>query len=210
MSVFLRRSSSSPYLRFQHSPLYSIPFALRCQSLSVHNLTSDAGRASEPRNRKARDPTNVAGKESLKKSRKPKDDFEPEEPRPNLLEKTKVQDYLDYVASTNNSVTLEDIERCKPKMQATPGTPEYAEDYNSTLETLVRSFSKVQLARFLELYGLEPPVKRTKWLYAESIIERQWKWPSLTDIQKRQRDWSEVTYKSASNPEFSSSIWMLK
>lgn len=198
MSVFLRRSLSSSCLRFQHSVSYSITFALRRQSLSTHNLAPDASQASEPRKRKARHSSAVAGKEPLKKSRKPKNYVEPEKPRPNLLEQTKVQDYLDYVASTNKSVTLEDIERCKPKLHATPGTSEYAEDYNSTLENLVRSFSKVQLARFLELYGLEPPVKRTKWLYAESIIERQWKWPSLTDIQKRQRDWSEVTYKSAS------------
>lgn len=205
MSVFLRRSLSSSCPRFQHSASYNITSTLRRQSLSTHNLAPDASQALEPRKRKARHST---GKEPLKKPRKPKNDVEPEKPRPNLLEQTKVQDYLDYVASTNNSVTLDDIERCKPKIHATPGTPEYVEDYKSTMESLVRSFNKVQLARFLELYGLEPPVKRTKWFYAESIIEHQWKWPSVTDIQKRQRDWSEVTYKSAS--ELSSSIWMLK
>lgn len=189
MSVILRRS-----LCFSCSPLqYTRPhisaFAIRQRSSFPHSLALESTPASEPRKAKARRSTAVSSKKNEELSI----------PRPNLLEQSKVQDYLDFVASSNNSVTLEDIERCKPKTHATPGTPDYAEDYNLAMENLVRSFSKAQLSRFLELYGLKPPVKRTKWYYAESIIEGQWKWPSLTDIQKRQRDWSEITIKGASN-----------
>lgn len=118
--------------------------------------------------------------------------------RRNLLEHTKVQEYLDFVASANNTVTLADIERCRPPFHGAPGTPKYETDYNSLLETLVRSFSTKQLRQFLHLYQLDPPRKRTKWHYAASIIERQWGWPSLTEIQKQQRDWTEVLYKCRS------------
>jgi hypothetical protein len=116
----------------------------------------------------------------------------------NLLEHTKVQEYLDFVASSNNTVTLADIERCRPPVHGNPGTPEYETDYNSLLDTLVRSFSAKQLRQFIHLYQLDPPKKRNKWHHAVSIIERQWGWPSLTAIQKQQRDWTEVSYKCRS------------
>ncbi|KAF9460791.1 hypothetical protein BDZ94DRAFT_1222387 [Collybia nuda] len=193
MSVLLRRSTCSSCLRLEHNIKHTVS-SLRCRRSLSTRTSVDTIQPFRAQTVVTRRSTTI-GREEVGK-RKPRDYLGIEELRPNLLEQTKVQDYLDYVASTNNSVTLEDIERCKPKMRAIPGTPEYAEDYNLLLENLVRSFSKVQLARFLELYSLEPPVKRTKWCYAETIIERQWKWPSLTDIQKRQRDWSEVTYKT--------------
>jgi hypothetical protein len=193
MSVFLRRSLCSSCLCLHTKPHIS-PFAIRQHSSSAHSPALKAVQAFEPRKARARDSTatSIGFQKNLKK---PTKDRKPSVPRPNILEQTKVQDYLDYVASTNNSVTLEDIERCRPKTHALPGTLDYAEDYNAAMENLVRSFSKLQLGRFLELYGLKPPAKRTKWYYAETIIEGQWKWPSLTDIQKRQRDWSEMTTK---------------
>jgi hypothetical protein len=130
-----------------------------------------------------------------KKLRRPKEEIPSHR---NLLEQTKVQEYLDFVASTNDSVTLADIERCRPLEHGVPGTPKYESDYNSLLDTLVRSFSTKQLRQFLHLYQLEHPKKPTKWHSAASIIERQWGWPSLTEIQKQQRDWTEVTYGSGS------------
>lgn len=196
MSVFLRRSLSS-CLRYQHSASYSTTLPLRTQALEPQAAGSDA----EPRKRKPRQPTT---KDPLKKTRdrKPKKPAKPEEERPNLLEKTKVQDYLDFVASSNSFVTLEDIERIKPTKFARPGTPQYEEDYALAQKHLARSFSKDQLAQFLELYGLKPPATRTKQAYAASIIEGQWNWASPAAIKKMKDDRTQVKNESTLNPEF--------
>lgn len=111
----------------------------------------------------------------------------------NLLDQSKVQEYLDYVASTDAGATLEDLEKCRPTRRSSPDTPQYEKEYNALLDTLVRSFSKDQLRHFLQLYGLGAPAKKTKWQFAVSIIETQWEWPSLTEIQRKRRDWTEVS-----------------
>lgn len=119
--------------------------------------------------------------------------------RRNLLDPTKVEEYLAFVKATKTSVTLEDIERCQPRTHGPPGSQKYETDYNALLNTLVRSFSTKQLRTFVRLYSLQPHLthsKRTKWDYAVAIMEQQWNWPSLTEIQKEQRDWTEVTCKS--------------
>ncbi|RDB28766.1 hypothetical protein Hypma_015422 [Hypsizygus marmoreus] len=113
-------------------------------------------------------------------------------PRRNLLKESKLQDYLDLIASTSQEITLADIERCKPAGHAAPRTPEYEQQYNSLVETLVRSFSLHQLRQFLVLYHLDMPTRRTKWDIAANIIERQWNWPSLTTIKKEKKEWTEI------------------
>jgi hypothetical protein len=120
-------------------------------------------------------------------------------PHRNLLDETKVEQHLAFVKATKTTVTLADIERCQPPKHSHPGSQQYETDYNTLLDTLVRSFSTKQLRTFVQLYNLEPHLthwKRTKWDYAVSIIEHQWNWPSLTQIQKEQRDRTEVTCKS--------------
>ncbi|KAF8898633.1 hypothetical protein BD779DRAFT_1484892 [Infundibulicybe gibba] len=115
-------------------------------------------------------------------------------PRRNILEQSKVQEYLDYVAA-NSTITLDDIERYRPRDYPQVDGKQYEADYTALLETLVRSFSAKQLQKFVELYGLDPPTKRTKWNYAASIIENRWHWPSLTGIQKQRRDQTEVSHE---------------
>lgn len=69
------------------------------------------------------------------------------------------------------------------------------------MDTLCRSFSKDQLRKFTELYNLDPiwtRCSRRKVEYAESIIEKQWNWPSLKEIERRQRDRTEVVIKTFS------------
>ncbi|KAF8642291.1 hypothetical protein AX16_009561 [Volvariella volvacea WC 439] len=109
-----------------------------------------------------------------------------------LTRKTKVEEYLDQLAATKTTLTLEDIERYRPKSHAKPGTPQYEEDYHNVVETLVRSFTRQQLHKFIDLYGLGRPSHRTKRNYAVAIVERQWNWPSLTELQRRHKDNTEV------------------
>lgn len=130
------------------------------------------------------------------KSKNIKSDEGDSVPRRNLLEQSKIEDYLDFVASTKHSVTLADVERCRPPTHGRPGTPEYEADYTTLLDTLVRSFSQAQLRRFLKLYNVSPPPRPTKWTLAVAIMEKQWNWPSLTKIQRDHRDWTEVTTES--------------
>ncbi|TFK76999.1 hypothetical protein BDN72DRAFT_830172 [Pluteus cervinus] len=105
--------------------------------------------------------------------------------------KTKVQDFLDYVASSSG-VTLADAERCRPVNHAAPGSLEYEQDYQNALDTLMRSFNLKQLRDILSLYGSTPRPGRTKRSYAVHIIEHHWDWPSLTELQKQRRDTTEI------------------
>ncbi|KAF8078516.1 hypothetical protein FPV67DRAFT_1663244 [Lyophyllum atratum] len=120
----------------------------------------------------------------------------PKEPHRNLLQNTKLQEYLDHIASTGQEVTLTDVERYRPSEHPSPRSPEYEEQYNTLVETLVRSFSLDQLRKFLDMYHLNATPKRNKWEIATAIIERQWCWPSLATMKKRKRDWTEVIHES--------------
>lgn len=113
-----------------------------------------------------------------------------------ILDFTKVQDYLDHIDSTRNTVTIADIERRRPARHSTPGTPQYAQEYRNLLDTLVLSFSVKQLKEFVRLYGLDRPKERGKQYYAMTIMEKQWNWPSLSIIEQRQRDWTELSSQS--------------
>ena len=205
MSLSLWRLKCSTCLRLGLRPYASAAFA-RQNSWPTHNPHADSlflehslDGLQQPEETMVPTVANSARKVNLrrlsKKSLGPKEKIPSQR---NLLEQTKVQEYLDFVASTNDAVTLADIERCRPSEHGVPGTPKYESDYNSLLDSLVRSFSTKQLRQFLHLYQLDLPRKRTKWHFAASIIERQWGWPSLTEIQKQQRDWTEVTYASRS------------
>ena len=74
---------------------------------------------------------------------------------------------------------------------------QYSDEYNALLDKLCRSFSRQQLRAFTILYKLDLRAIRAKIEYAEAIIEKQWGWPSLKEAQKRLRDRTEVSVKSA-------------
>jgi hypothetical protein len=115
----------------------------------------------------------------------------------NPLEPNKVDLYLTSLSAAGPEPTLVDIERCRPKGHSDPLSPQYAEDYNALVDTLCRSFTKKQLRRFVDLYGIPGLRSRStrKLQYAENIIEKQWDWPSLKDMQNLRRDATEVSTK---------------
>ncbi|KAH7931101.1 hypothetical protein BV22DRAFT_1053839 [Leucogyrophana mollusca] len=122
----------------------------------------------------------------------------------NPLEPTRVDLYLASIRAAGLEPTLDDIERCRPPNHAPPDSPRYADEYHNLVDTLCRSFSKEQLRHFGELYKMDPIWTRTsrrKVEYAESIVEKQWEWPSLKEIERKRRDRTEVTVKTFSvNP----------
>jgi len=189
MSLFLWKSQCR---YFGHRP-YALAAFTRKSSPTHNSISAESGTEGTVVDLATR---KVTSGRLTKNSLRPTENITP---RRNLLEQTKVQDYLDFVASTNNTVALADIERCRPPEHGAPGTPKYENDYNSLLDTLVRSFSTKQLRQFLHLYQLGLPRKRTKWHYAMSIIERQWGWPSLSEIQEQHRDWTQVAQASRSS-----------
>ncbi|KAE9411001.1 hypothetical protein BT96DRAFT_983660 [Gymnopus androsaceus JB14] len=118
----------------------------------------------------------------------------------NLLEESKIQSYLDHIAETSNTVTLADVARLRPSRHSDATTPEYENEYNALVDRLSSSFSKKQLKMFGEMMGVKQNLKgSTKKHYAVRIIEGAWNWPSLTEIQQKKRDWSEVNYKYGAN-----------
>jgi YD repeat-containing protein len=113
----------------------------------------------------------------------------------NPLAPNKVDLHLAALHSAKPGPTLADIERCRPQGHSDPSTPQYEQDYNALRDTLCRSFTKSQLRRFAELYHLPKSRSLRKSYIAESIIETQWKWPSLKDIERMKKDTTEMTAK---------------
>ncbi|KAJ4486265.1 hypothetical protein J3R30DRAFT_3697765 [Lentinula aciculospora] len=121
-------------------------------------------------------------------------------PSRNLLEESKIQNYLDHIAQTSNSVTLADLTRLRPNGYSDPETPEYEEEYDSLVDRLCRSFSKKQLYSFLKMLEIEGSRRKsTKTHYAVQIVEDGWGWPSLAKVKARKRDWSEVLSQDGAN-----------
>jgi hypothetical protein len=112
-------------------------------------------------------------------------------PSHNPLEPNEVDKYLASLQAAGLEPTLADIEHCQPSRHSHPDSPAYVEEYGRLRERLLRSFSKDQLRRFGKMYNLKAKWMRhgrTKSQYAEAIIEQQWKWPSLAEVQKDRDD----------------------
>lgn len=191
------RSLCSSCLSWRRYRLYSsqaafatsaVPTSNQTESLSA-GLTDALAKKKMPKRAQAHRETKageLVGNDTPSQSRNP-------------LEPTRVDLYLASIHAAGLEPTLDDIERCRPKRHSSPESSKYAEEYNNLLDTLCRSFSKEQLRKFTELYNLDPiwtRCSRRKVEYAESIIEKQWNWPSLKEIERRQRDRTEVVIKS--------------
>lgn len=168
----------------------AVPTSNQTESLSA-GLTDALAKEKIPKRAQAHRETNageLVGNATPSQSRNP-------------LEPTRVDLYLASIHAAGLEPSLDDIERCRPKRHSSPESSKYAEEYNNLLDTLCRSFSKEQLRKFTELYNLDPiwtRCSRRKVEYAESIIEKQWNWPSLKEIERRQRDRTEVVIKTFS------------
>ncbi|KAF5390298.1 hypothetical protein D9757_002832 [Collybiopsis confluens] len=114
-------------------------------------------------------------------------------PSRNMLEDSKILNYLAEIAESRHSLTLEDIGRLRPERHSSPETSQYEEEYNALVDKLCRSFSRKQLTNLVEMLEIEGPGGHAaKQLFAIQIIEGSWGWPSLTDVQAKKRDWSET------------------
>lgn len=120
-------------------------------------------------------------------------------PRKDPLAATGLELYLDEIREAGLEPTLPDLERCRPERYTNHvDSPQYAEEYHSLVDKLCRSFSRQQLRQFTIQLKLHSRAALTKHEFAESIIEKQWNWPSLKEVQKRHRDRTEVSVKSVS------------
>jgi hypothetical protein len=114
------------------------------------------------------------------------------------LAATRLELYLKQIRDSGPDPTLLDIERCRPDGH-TPNvnSPQYADEYNALVDKLCRSFSRQQLREFNIMLKFYLPAKAYKHQFAEAIIEKLWNWPSLKELQKRHRDRTEISVKSA-------------
>ncbi|KAL4064925.1 hypothetical protein V8B97DRAFT_2010607 [Scleroderma yunnanense] len=116
----------------------------------------------------------------------------------NLLKFTKAESYLASIRAAGLEPTLMDVEKFKPAKHSRPDTKKYADEYRDLVDALCRAFSKDQLRHFTKLYKLDSKwsrSKRRKIEYAESIIEQQWDWPSLKEMERKRIDKTEVMSK---------------
>lgn len=198
------RSLCSSCLCWQRHRLYSSQAAFATSTVATSNLQQTERLPAGLSNALAKTNTpKRAQAHRATKAGQPVENDTPSQSR-NPLEPTRVDLYLASIHAAGLEPTLDDIERCRPKRHSSPESSKYAEEYNNLLDTLCRSFSKDQLRKFTELYNLDPiwtRCSRRKAEYAESIIEKQWNWPSLKEIERRQRDRTEVVIKTFSvNP----------
>jgi hypothetical protein len=128
------------------------------------------------------------------KKRRPKDSA----PLMDPLAATGLELYLQAIRDSCPDPKLSDIERCRPERHADDvDSEQYAEEYNALVNRLCRSFSRQQLREFTILFNINSRSTWFKHQFAEAIIERQWKWPSLKEVQKQHRDRTEISVKSA-------------
>ena len=114
----------------------------------------------------------------------------------NSRRQIRVDTYLASLREQGVSPTLVDIERFRPRRRPPSESVQYPAAYNALVERLCKSFTKDQLRRLGELYGLEK-----KWTrngrriaeYASSIMEKQWGWENLKEVERRKRDMTETT-----------------
>ncbi|KAI9457724.1 hypothetical protein F5148DRAFT_340325 [Russula earlei] len=90
--------------------------------------------------------------------------------------------------------TLQDLERLKPSEHSDPQSKKkkYAHEYSALLDKICRSFSHDQLRTFSHQYGLQIGSKRRKMAVAEAIVEKAWRWPPFRELNRGQRDRTEV------------------
>lgn len=111
-------------------------------------------------------------------------------------EPSKTESYLLSLLIDGAVPTLYDLERLKPSEHSDPRSTEYAREYHTLLDNICRSFSNQQLRRFSQQYGLRLSSKRRKMAFAEAIVEKAWRWPSLGELNRAQRDRIELASKS--------------
>lgn len=200
-------------LRSASCRLYSAPaVAQRPQPDTVvsHNEPSNADGGLEPPGEPtaSNSTVNERASASKKRIRKPKSSAAEAQPEASgsqssnaaPLAPSRTDMYLASIQAAGLEPRLSDLERCRPARHPHPDSPMYSQKFNDLIDTLCRAFSKAQLRKFIKMYGMDQKwsgYKRKKIDYAETIIERQWEWPSLKGVQKAQRDRTEVTMQCA-------------
>ena len=109
---------------------------------------------------------------------------------------SKTESYLLSLLADGTIPTLQDLERLKPSGHSDPQSERYAHEYNNLLDTICRSFSHDQLRSFSQQYGLHIGSNQRKMSVAGAIVEKAWRWPSLKELKRAQRDRTEVTSQS--------------
>ncbi|KAL5535583.1 hypothetical protein ACEPAF_3677 [Sanghuangporus sanghuang] len=111
----------------------------------------------------------------------------------------KVDAYLASLRAEGIEPSLSDLDRLAPKDTRSAKSPKYAEAYMEVVDRLCRTFSKDQLRRFCKELRLDrrySKPNRKKVEYAEAIMEKEWGWENLKEVEKQKRDASEVAVKS--------------
>ena len=109
------------------------------------------------------------------------------------LEPSKTESYLLSLLTDDITPSLHDLERLKPSEHPDPHSKEYTAVYHALLDGICRSFSNDQLRSFTQQYGLSLGSKQRKASYAEAIVEKAWRWPSLRELKRAQSGRTEVT-----------------
>ncbi|KAF9499754.1 hypothetical protein BDN71DRAFT_1441325 [Pleurotus eryngii] len=114
-----------------------------------------------------------------------------------LLDQTKVEEHLSAIQATQEApLDLKDLEYYRPKGPCDPNSVQYERQYKALLDGLLHSFSKKQLRRCCQLYGMDSKstaASRTKKEYARAIVEKEWGWPSLHQVRQKQQAWVQET-----------------
>ncbi|KAL1726888.1 hypothetical protein EV714DRAFT_218473 [Schizophyllum commune] len=183
------------------SRLYSSGLS-NSEAASPSAPAADAAEGAEAPRRRRRTKASADGSEAPKKSKKrgrKKDSEKDLTPEEEYIAGKVVHGFLDQIASAGPP-SVEDLEQLRAKPCARTDQ-RYERKYLELLERLTRSFNVKQLQHFAEeCYGLDGRVKgksrRNKAEWAALIMEGKWGWPSLGEVQKERRDWSEVVTES--------------
>ena len=97
----------------------------------------------------------------------------------------KIEAFLRQLESEGDTLTLTDVENCRPSKIADTRSPEYEVHYNAAADRLMRSFDMPSMRRIFDLYSipqLSVSLQRKK-LYAEAILE-YWGWKPTSVVKE--------------------------
>jgi hypothetical protein len=187
---------------------WSLCYACRCSGIQrrylAHAATTSLLQDTSPAAPNSSAEQTVSTEGAAKKSRgKRAAKRKPESPEPkqsarDFSEPTNLDRWLAQINTSGRDPSLDDLERLRPIKHSDPGSETYATEYGTLVDQLCRTFSKTQLQRFVEMYGMDGWLcnpRRKKVEHAESIVERQWGWPSLKEVENQKRDRTEVQVK---------------
>ncbi len=172
----LRNADAEQRPTISSEPLASDIFAPYSKTLS--RVASSKPSSSDRKTKSAKTTQVHTANESVIPKTKPKPRFVNPPP-------PKIEAFLRQLEFEGDTLTLIDVENCRPSKITDTRSSEYEVHYNAAVDRLMRSFDIPSMRRIFDLYSIPqlPVSLQRKKLYAEAILE-YWGWKPTSVVKE--------------------------